>query len=58
MGSSGGATLVTMPKSYWIGFPALAVLEELHGSFVLLGSRARFERAEIAPPSGPRIALS
>jgi hypothetical protein len=34
------------------------VLEELHGSFVLLGSRARFERAEIAASSGSRIALS
>jgi hypothetical protein len=36
----------------------LAVLEELNGSFVLLSGSARFERAEIAPASGSRIALS
>ena len=58
MGSTGGATLATMPNRIWIALPALAVLEELHGSFVLLGSCARSERAEITPPSGAWIALS
>jgi hypothetical protein len=38
--------------------PALAVLEELYGPFVLLGRCTRLEGAEIAPASGSRIPFS
>src|SRR5215831_17748383 len=37
---------------------ASMTLEVLHGALVLLGRRARVERAEIAPAPGPRVDLA